>query len=117
MKTALQQFLEDFNKAFAENNTEYIIDNVTKTIRWNVVGDFTVEGIDAFSESLKTMTSDDPLELTIHNVITHGKSAAVNGEMKSPDGRVISFCDIYKLSGFKNPKISELTSYAFDLSK
>ncbi len=117
MKTALQQFLEDFNKAFAESNTGFILESVTKKIRWKVMGDFEVEGMEAFAEAVGNMASAEPMQLSIHNVITHGKSAAVNGEMKSPDGKVYAFCDVYKLSGFKNPKISEMISYAFEISK
>jgi len=116
MKTATQQFLEKFNKAFARSDIDFILDNVTKTIRWTVVGDQTVEGKEAFEKTLNEMAQETLMEVTIHNIITHGKSAAVNGEMKTPDGNIYAFCDIYKLSGFKNPKISEMTSYAIELS-
>lgn len=48
MKTATQQFLEDLNKAFAESNTDFVLDNVTEAIRCTVVGDLTVEGKERF---------------------------------------------------------------------
>jgi hypothetical protein len=35
--------------------------------------------------------------------------------MKTPYGNNYAFCDIYRLSGFKKPKISEMTSYAIEL--
>lgn len=61
------------------------------------------------------MVLDEPMDLTIHTIITDGKSAAVNGEMKAPDGKTYVFCDVYELSGFKNPKIKEITSYVIEL--
>lgn len=117
MKTAHQTLLETFNKAFANSDTEFILRNVTDDIRWTVVGDQTVEGKEAFLAALKEMEMDEPMKLTIHNIITHGKSAAVNGEMETSDGKRYAFCDVYRFSGFKNAKIKEMTSYALEVDK
>lgn len=62
------------------------------------------------------MAGDESYELIIHKVITHGKDAAVHGVMESKDGKQYAFCDVYTLSGFKNPKISAMTSYVITLS-
>ncbi|MEX2600071.1 MAG: nuclear transport factor 2 family protein [Balneolaceae bacterium] len=117
MKTANQTFLEAFNKAFANSDTEFLLGNVTDDIRWMVVGEPIVEGKEAFSAALKRMEMEEPMKLTIHNIITHGKSAAVNGVMETTDGKAYAFCDIYKFSGFKNAKIKEMTSYALEVDK
>jgi ketosteroid isomerase-like protein len=114
-KTGSQILLEKFNEAFANSDTGFLIENVTDSICWTVAGEKTVEGKEAFAAALKEMVQDEPMELSIHNIITHGKSAAVNGEMKSADGKRYGFCDVYKFSGFKNPKIREMTSYAVEL--
>ena len=116
MKNKNQELLKEINKAFARNDSDYILENVTKTIRWTIVGDQTVEGKEAFSKTLKAMETDEPMELTIHHMIIHGNSAAVNGKMKTADGKIYAFCDIYKLSGSQNPKITEITSYAIDVT-
>ncbi|MFH5831965.1 nuclear transport factor 2 family protein [Halalkalibaculum sp. DA3122] len=89
--------------------------HVTSTIRWEIVGDQIVEGRKAFAKALKAMEADEPMELTIHHMITHGKEASVNGEMKTAAGQVYAFCDVYKFSGFKNPKITEMTSYVLEI--
>lgn len=115
MKTKNQELLEEINKAFARNDSDFIIEHVTDTIRWEIVGDQTVEGKEAFAKTLKEMEAEEPMELTIHHIITHGKSASVNGEMKTAGGEVYAFCDVYKFSGFKNPKITEMTSYAISV--
>lgn len=108
--------LQELNDAFAKSDTDTILEMVTDTIRWNIIGEQSVEGKEAFREMLISMQGSEPLELTIHNIITHGKSAAVNGEMKMPgENKAYAFCDVYKFSGFKNPKISEMTSYAIEV--
>lgn len=117
MKTKNQELLEKINKAFARNDSDFIVEHATDNIRWTIIGDRTVEGKEEFAKALKEMEADEPMELTIHHIITHGKSAAVNGEMKSAEGKTYAFCDVYKFSGFKNPKISEMTSYAIEVSE
>ncbi|HLR90789.1 MAG TPA: nuclear transport factor 2 family protein [Balneolaceae bacterium] len=116
MKTKTQQLLEEFNKAFARNNMDFILSNVTDHITWTAIGDFTVKGRTAFQETLKRMAGDEPYELTIHRVITHGKDAAVHGVMNSREGKQYAFCDVYELSGFKNPKITAMTSFVIPIS-
>lgn len=116
MKTKNQELLENFNKAFARSDSDFILDNVADDITWTIIGDKTVEGKEAFSEALKKMVVDEPMDLTINHIITHGKAASVNGEMKASGGVVYAFCDVYKFSGFKNPKITEMTSYAIPVN-
>lgn len=115
MKTKNQELLEVFNKAFSNNDTDLVVEHVTDNIKWVVVGDSTVEGKQEFTKTLKKMETDAPWEMEIKKVITHGKDAAVNGIMKSKDGKQYAFCDVYKFSGFKDPKISEMTSYVVEV--
>lgn len=115
MKTKNQELLEKFNNAFARNDTDFIVNHVTDNIKWTAGSDFTVEGKEAFTEALKNMASAEPWEMEIDKIITHGKDAAVNGIMKSKDGKQYAFCDVYTFSGFKDPKISEMISYVVEL--
>lgn len=114
--TGKAQFLKKLNEAFARSDTDYIVENVTGDIRWTIIGDQAVEGKAAFKEALKQMESEDPFEMKISNIITHGDCAAVDGTMKSADGKIYAFCDVYKFSGFKNPRIKEMTSYVIDIT-
>jgi hypothetical protein len=113
MKTKNQELLEIFNKAFAQNGTGFILQQVSENIKWTAVGEFTIEGKEAFQKALESMDGDQPYELSIKN--THGKSAAVEGIMTSKADKHYAFCDVYKFSEFKNPKISEMTSYVLEL--
>jgi hypothetical protein len=116
MNTKNQKLLEKINKAFARNDSDFIIKHVSDTIRWEIVGDLTVESKEAFAHMLKKMEADEPMELKIHHIITHGKAASVNGEMKTIGGDVYAFCDVHEFSRYKNPKITEMTSYAINVS-
>ncbi len=115
MKTKNQELLEKFNKAFAQNDTDFILRQVSESIKWTAIGDFSVEGKEAFQKALESMTGDEPYKLEVHKIITHGKDAAVNGIMRSKEGKQYAFCDVYEFSGFKDPKISEMTSYVVEL--
>ena len=115
--TKKEKLLQQINEAFAKNNTEVIIKHVTDDISWTAVGDFTVEGKEALNKALKSMQSEEPYHLEIKNIITHGYSAAVDGLMKSADGKTYAFCDIYSFEGFTDPKITEMTSYVIEIKE
>lgn len=111
------KFLKKFNEAFARSDINFILENVTDDISWIAVGDFSVEGKEEFSKALDKMKSEQAYHINIKNIITHGNSAAVDGTMKMPAGdKMYAFCDIYKFSGFKNPKVKELTSYVIEVN-
>lgn len=115
MKTKNQEFLEEFNKAFARSDSDFILQHVTDDVKWTVQGDFSIQGKEAFKTELKKMESPEPFELNINNIITHGRSAAVDGTMKTPDNKTYAFCDVYNFRGLKNPLIKEMTSYVIEV--
>lgn len=47
------EFLKDFNIAFAKGNMEFLIENVTDKIVWNIIGDKKIEGKENYVEELK----------------------------------------------------------------
>jgi len=111
-----EQFLRELNQAFANNETEYILSQVTKDIRWDILGEDPIEGKENVRKALQKMESDTPFELTINNIITHGSMAAVDGIMTAVGNRSWGFCDIYEFKGFKNLKVKTITSYVVELT-
>jgi hypothetical protein len=61
------------------------------------------------------MSGTKTRELTINEIITHGKSAAVCGEVSVKDGRTFSFADFYLFSGAKADLIKSITSYVIEI--
>ena len=108
------KFLKKFNEAFAQGDISFILENVTEDIKWTMFGDKTINGLEEFKKEIESMVkSESGLELD--EIITHGNTAAVNGIIEALDQNgkpsKFAFCDVYTLSGFKNPKIKEMKSY------
>lgn len=108
--------LRDLNIAFAENDVEFVLDNVTDDVEWTVVGDTEVQGKSDFAEALEEMKDGETTELIVDHVITHGATGAVDGTLKLDSGETYSFCDVYEFSSTrKNAKIRTMTSYVVEI--
>ena len=109
--------LRDFNIAFAHNNAEAVLEQLSDDIVWTMVGDRVIRGKEAVAQALAEMAGDQPAaELRIHHIITHGTDAALDGVISFDGGRRIAFCDVYVYSGHaKTARIKEMTSCAREL--
>jgi hypothetical protein len=107
-------FLRDFNIAFAEGNANFIIDHVSNDIHWKIYGDKDVKGKEQFTAEINHMKDYIADEVVIDSIITHGKNAAVNGEMTMGD-KVYAFCDIYTFKSASGRIISEMQSYVIKI--
>lgn len=107
-------FLRDLNIAFVKGDLDAIAGYLSEDILWGITGDRRVQGKDAFLKTFKEMMdagTGETEELVIHHIITHGREAAVNGEIRMVDGRLFSFCDVYEFSGAKGEQVKALWSY------
>lgn len=110
-----KEFIRDFNIAFAENKKDKILEFMADDIIWNMVGGQVLHGKEEAAKMLDTMIGYQAEELILHTIVTHGDTAAANGEMKFLI-LTVNFCDVYKFTGNdKNAKIKELTSYGIEL--
>ncbi|WP_418500289.1 nuclear transport factor 2 family protein [Flagellimonas sp.] len=112
------KFLKKFNEAFAKADTQFIAESVTQDIQWTMFGGKTVHGLEEFKKEIESMVQSE-CGLELDKIITHGNTAAVNGIIKAQDKNGnpadYAFCDVYTLSGFKNPKIKEMKSYVIKI--
>lgn len=110
-----EEFIRDFNEAFAKNDLDFILDSMTEDIEWNLVGEEITKGKAAVKEFMKPMEKVETLELELDKIVNGEESAAAYGRMKikEPSGEVKSFgfADFYELEGKTNPKISKMTSF------
>ena len=109
------EFLKDFNIAFAKGDVKFITENVTDEIVWNIIGDRKIEGKEKFTEELEQMKSEKATELTIDQVLSHGKEGAVNGIIKMQNEKKYAFSDFYKFKGAKGLIIKSITSYVIEI--
>lgn len=116
-----EKFLRDVNKAFSEGDSQFLLNHITDDFCWVIVGEKTVGGRTEFSEALEEMQGMPPMNIDIQNVILADESAIVEGIVvgrnRNDQKKYFGFCDIYRLSEEKDPRISKITSYVIDVSK
>ena len=88
-----------------------ILEMVEEDIVWNLVGDKVIKGKEVFEKELKTMTETPIKSMEIFDVITHGKAAAINGQITAADGKTYEFCEVYTFKSAGAKKIREIRSY------
>ncbi len=113
------KWLQRFNEAFAKQDVDYILEQVTDDLEWKIRGDRTIRGKQEFEQELQRMKEMPPAKFQIGHIITHGNTAAVEGEMTCKDQsgteKTYAFCDVYDLRGFKNPKIARMITFISEL--
>ncbi|MEL6408034.1 MAG: nuclear transport factor 2 family protein [Chloroflexota bacterium] len=110
-----KQFLLEWHTAQAEENFDFLSDNVMDEIVLQVVGKKIVEGKEACVTALTEQLDADISEWVIHEIITHGREAAVNGEIHYGDGNVLAFCDVYTFKNTKANDLRTITAYQIPL--
>jgi hypothetical protein len=108
-------FVQDITIAFANGDSKFILSHVTDEVRWNIIGDQRIEGKDRLAEALDKMKKDPVEVLTIRHIATHGKAGAVDGTLRSENGRLRAFCNVYGFSNSKGSAIKEIASYFIDI--
>lgn len=106
-----KQLLKDFNTAFAKGDGDTVLAHLADDVSWTVVGDTKLAGRDAVSREVAQHAGNRAKRLRIDDIITHGKSAAAHGALTFADGKTVGFCDVYRLSAGRSPKIREIVSY------
>ena len=109
-----KEFLKDLNVAFAKGNADCIVAHASDDIIWTIYGDKKIEGKEAFSKEVHMMKQYTADEMTLHSVITHGREAAANGEMRMGDHTYV-FCDVYSFTSTTSTVLKEMKSYVIKL--
>ncbi len=85
---------------------------LSESIIWNIPGQKQVVYKENVLENTSDFWNENPLELHIVHMISHGKTASINGQVKISSGKVLAFCDVYEfVSAGRSSKIKEMTSY------
>lgn len=117
--TNREKLLRDFNNAFLTNDVNYIINQLTDDVVWDMVGDQKISGKENVQAAMEAMAgSMKTLEMKVEQCIMQDRQAAVCGTMKMLDkGNEITFgfCDVYTFSESENDKIKAMNSYVVPL--
>lgn len=106
-------FLKEFNIAVAEQDRKFLMESVSDTIIWDIVGDKKIEGKENFAKELEKIKKI--AELTLLQILSHGKEGSVNGLIKQQDGEEYAFSNFYKFIGAKGSLIKSITTYLIKL--
>ncbi len=104
-------FIKEFNIAFAKANVEFILKHISNDVVWNIYGNQSIKGKEDFAKLINKMANHTPIEMSIHQMITHGKEASVNGEIIMKDNKKYAFCDVYEFTSAGKTIIKTLHSY------
>jgi hypothetical protein len=105
------KLIRDLTILFASYEVERVKDYFAEDIKWCLVGDVPIKGKDRFIEALYEMSENKAVMLTIHQILNHGKSGAVHGEMRMRDGKTYGFADFYEFASAGSEKIKAIVSY------
>lgn len=106
-------FLKEFNIAVAEQDRKFLMESVSDTIIWDIVGDKKIEGKEDFAKELEKIKKI--AELTLLQILSHGKEGSANGLIKQKDGEEYAFSNFYKFIGAKGSLIKSITTYLIKL--
>ncbi|MCU9595534.1 hypothetical protein OEV82_13905 [Caldibacillus thermolactis] len=109
--------LKDFTIALAKKDIHFCINCIHDEIVWEIVGKKHIKGIKEYEQTLNQLKESSITHLLIHNIITHGNTASLNGTFILKNKDRIDFCDVYNFAGFgKKAKIKKITSYVIKTS-
>lgn len=108
-----KQIVIDFTVAILKRQNEIIEEYADESVIWYRLKDNEkIEGQSSLIDFLQDENKDIIDCLEIYQVITHGKSAAINGVISLADGTKIDFCDVYMFSNTsRSGKVKEIKSY------
>jgi hypothetical protein len=113
-KEQLRELIIALAKGAVGSTPELMADDTA----WDIVGSQRVIGPEAIQATFADMTAGEPTELRIHNIITHGNTAAANFTLTLNDGTQVEYCDVYVFGGSgKRARIKEVRSYRIPLTQ
>ncbi|MEQ9217859.1 MAG: nuclear transport factor 2 family protein [Cyclobacteriaceae bacterium] len=106
-----KELIRDLTIYFVSYEIERAMEYMDNDVVWTLVGDEPIEGKEPFAAALKEMMGNKAAALTIDSIVTHGKEAAVHGEMTMEDGSVFGFADFYEFTSAGGSKVKSIKSY------
>lgn len=111
-----KEFIKDLTIAFASYDLDEVMPHLSDQIQWTLVGDETIVGKERFRSELEKMRGNKAVELSIFQIITHGREASIQGEMVMQNKNVFSFADFYEFTSASGKTVKAITSYVIKKS-
>lgn len=112
-------FLRAYNNAFIAPDLDFILNNVTDDVRWEMVGEPIIDGKAAFTRAMKQMEGMTTLEMHVDDIFFSEGKGAVHGTMRTRNAAGkeyhFAFCDLYALRGESEPKVAGIKAFVLPL--
>ena len=109
-----KEFLKQFHIALANSDSNFVIENITDDIHWEIVGNHAITNKEEFGKRILDSPFWNVKELVIDAIITHGNEASVNGTVVTSDDLKFAFCNVYKFKGFKGTLLKSIQTYLIE---
>lgn len=109
--TPKKELIKNLTVAFASYNIEKAMNYMDTNVKWTLVGEAPIVGKVQFVAALEKMSHNKAKTLTIESILTHGKEAAVHGEMLMEDRTVFGFSDFYEFKSIRSEVVKTIVSY------
>lgn len=108
------QLLQELTVAIAKADFDAISRIVTEDVRWSPVGRKPVHGVGSFCRAIARYGPASMLR--VDQVISHGKSGAVNGVVTFAE-KSRGFCYVVEFRSAKGQEVSGITSYSIGIDQ
>ena len=106
-----KKLIKNLTVWFASYAIQEVLPYLDRDVKWILEGDVPIVGKERFAAALGQMSQNKAAKLNIYSILTHGKEAAVNGEMVMEDGAIYAFADFYEFNSAKSIRVKSITSY------
>ena len=112
MKTTNGQLQIKISKNFAKGDFEFTDMYLADDIRWNIMGENSIEGKEQVLEVSKMLHLENFPVITINNIVAEGDYVVIEstGKATTKNGKPYNqaYCDVFK---FNEGKLKEVTTY------
>lgn len=110
-----KKLLKELITTFALKDSSFLFEYISEDIHCDIVNKITIHGRKQIAEIIENKFTIRIVQIEILNIITHGKTAAVNGTIKLEDNSVYSFCNIFTFISPGKNTIKEITTYVIKM--
>ncbi|MBA2498669.1 MAG: nuclear transport factor 2 family protein [Chitinophagaceae bacterium] len=112
-----KKLIEDFDKAFAAVDLEFILSSMTDDVKWNMMGSKVMTGKADVKRMMDDVASTPP-EIIPTNMVAEGDRVITEGVIKSVRKNGTPFKAYYSDSYLiVNGKIKEMNSYVIEIKE
>ena len=104
-------FLKDLLMAFANGDLEFVTENISEDVRWEISGNKTITGKENYLKELVRQKLWKVKGLVVDKIITHGADASVSGQITIAGKTKLHFCDIYGFKGAGTNTLKSIRSF------